>query len=503
MADFTVVAVALFINAILHLAISVYGHNETIATVVASTAIAFDLLLITAFIFINGGIESRGPILYIFPMLMGAAIFGRRAIITIALTSILLYSLVLLFDYFTIIPSAGGVALSLHSNWGYVLNSIVFIGFIIGVIALAINYIANLMHEGERKAYTSMISLQEAQSIARFGSWELDTDTDILQYSSELPILLGAKSNDLIKSSDFLEYIHPDDRQQVRKLIKEARRYPMKVSFSFRTFHGDTDRYLQAETRSFSGEDGRVVKIIGTTRDITAQKELDEAQRDFSIIASHQLRTPATAVKQFIGMLLDGIGGATSETQRQYLQKAYDSNERQLQIINELLNIAQLETGGIVLNQTKTDLVKFLEEIIAENTTEFKTKNQKLSLTSQHKSLMLDIDSSYLKMAIENLLDNAHKYSPEGGKVVVKLRNNHQKISIDIVDNGIGVPKDSMDKIFKKFGRADNAMTSAVNGTGLGLYWTRKVVKLHGGDIAVHSKINEGTTFTIMLPRSK
>jgi PAS domain S-box-containing protein len=245
---------------------------------------------------------------------------------------------------------------------------------------------------------------------------------------------------------------------------------------------------------------GKPIGAIEVFRDITKELALQQAKDDFISIASHQLRTPATAVKQYVGMFLEGYAGRLSASQRKLLKRAYESNERQLMIIEDLLNIARLDAGNMKLNVATTDLVLILEDVISEQSAKAAGRRQELSLNSSSDEVAVNIDADRMRMVFENLIDNAIKYTPENKKIQVNIRRFINSAEVNIVDEGVGIAPVDIDKLFRKFSRVPNPLSIESGGSGLGLYWAERIIKLHNGRIKINSKPGKGSTFSVRLP---
>jgi two-component system sensor histidine kinase/response regulator len=225
--------------------------------------------------------------------------------------------------------------------------------------------------------------------------------------------------------------------------------------------------------------------------------ELNRSKDEFISIASHQLRTPATTVKQYVAMVLDGLGGEISDKQQRLLQKAYDSNERQLSIVNDLLKVAQIDAGKMQLAVKEIEVCGFLTEIIEDFQPLFEQAGQKLNELIE-KDVTVTIDKNAIRMVIDNLLENAKKYSEPGSTTTVRVTKQKSSIHIAIIDEGVGI--EFPDRLFKKFSRINNKLSTEVGGTGLGLYWAQSISRLHGGDLVYDKNKQKGSTFTIVLP---
>lgn len=242
--------------------------------------------------------------------------------------------------------------------------------------------------------------------------------------------------------------------------------------------------------------------ITDRERSYARQKheEVQTAKDDLLSLASHQLRTPATVVKQYVGMLLQGYGGALTERQLQMLGNAYESNERQLEIINQLLYVARLDAGRITLHPKRTDISKLLHEVVQDQSQWIDARRQRVSFHLPKRAVVAEVDPHYLRMVLENLLSNASKYTPERGSIDLELRRARGQFIVNVKDTGVGISPVAQATIFDKFTRVENELSNDVNGSGVGLYLTQQIVALHNGTIGVQSEIGHGSTFTVHIP---
>jgi two-component system CheB/CheR fusion protein len=229
-------------------------------------------------------------------------------------------------------------------------------------------------------------------------------------------------------------------------------------------------------------------------------KGLSEAKDEFIMVASHQLRTPATVVKQYTGMLLEGYAGKLSKTQTGMLKAAYESNERQLAIIEDLLRVARVDEGKIYLVKSSYDIVHQIEGAIQDHLAIFESHRQSIIFSKPYKRATVCADKKLMHMVLDNLLDNSSKYSYDGGQISVELKQTSRQTTIAIKDVGVGIHKKDQSRLFQRFSRIDNPLSLSVGGTGLGLYWVKKVLDLHEGSMEVISKFSHGSTFIIRLP---
>lgn len=229
---------------------------------------------------------------------------------------------------------------------------------------------------------------------------------------------------------------------------------------------------------------------------------LNRSKEEFVAIASHQLRTPATAVRQYLSLLLDGYADPLTESQKTFIEKAFASNERQLTIIDEILKVTQLDLDKIKLDLRLHDLGKLAENAVTAMSEKFANKEQRIKVELASKPIKSKIDYDQMLIAVENLIENASNYTPIGKKITVRVKETPRKNWISIKDEGVGIHPNDFPKLFQKFSRIHNPLSVEVGGTGLGLYWTTKIVHLHGGYIDVRSRPKHGSTFSVVLPKS-
>ncbi|HKU18031.1 MAG TPA: CHASE domain-containing protein [Candidatus Saccharimonadales bacterium] len=237
--------------------------------------------------------------------------------------------------------------------------------------------------------------------------------------------------------------------------------------------------------------------------ELVMQKEhdIELAKDELLSLASHQLRTPATGVKQYVGMLLQGFVGEVTAEQQRILEKAYASNDRQLQVINEILHLAKIDAGRIVLARQVTDMRELLADIVHEQQSDITSASHKLITHIPKQPVTLSIDPHIVRMAIENLLSNAIKYTPHGGTITITMRQTARDVHVSIQDTGVGIAEEDFIKLFRQFSRLPNEMSQQVGGTGVGLYLAKHLIELHGGTIRVSSTVGQGTTFSVTFPK--
>lgn len=233
--------------------------------------------------------------------------------------------------------------------------------------------------------------------------------------------------------------------------------------------------------------------------DITEREEVERAKTEFVSLASHQLRTPLSAIKWYTELLISGDFGELQPRQVKYVEKVHESNERMIELVNTLLNVSRLELGTFMVDRKPVVIIDVAENILEE--LKGKINAKKIIIGRQYSQLpTMNTDPKLLRMILQNLLSNAVKYTPEGGRVNLALQLQGSKLEIVVTDTGMGIPKKEHDLIFTKLYRAENARELISDGNGLGLYIVKAVMEVLEGSVSFVSEEGRGTTFTATLP---
>lgn len=242
------------------------------------------------------------------------------------------------------------------------------------------------------------------------------------------------------------------------------------------------------------------IGAIEIFRDVTQERALDKAKDDFVSLASHQLRTPATAVKAILSMMHAGDFGELTARQTHFLAKALETNDRQLDIIEDMLNAARIDSGKLTLSPMPVDVAGLTHQAVQEHLADLAKRRLTITVDRPAESLIATADPAKLRMVLDNLISNAAKYTPQGGRIRVQVEIEYPVLRIAVSDTGVGIAEADRHRLFRKFSRVENELTAEVSGSGLGLYLAKHIVDLHGGSIEVESEPGSGSTFTIALP---
>ncbi len=250
------------------------------------------------------------------------------------------------------------------------------------------------------------------------------------------------------------------------------------------------------------GKGDEVKYFVGIERDVTKEKEVDKAKTEFVSLASHQLRTPLSAINWYTEMLLDGDAGKLNDNQTDYLNQVYKSNQRMVDLVNSLLNVSRLDLGTFAVEPEKVNIAEISSDVVKEMMHEAKAKKQQLAEDYQPGLPDTDADPKLTRIIFQNLISNAIKYTQAGGKIRVLIEEKGKFIEVKVIDNGMGIPTSQQDKIFTKLFRADNVKATDTEGTGLGMYIVKSIIDQVGGNIKFTSEEGKGTTFIINLPKN-
>jgi len=258
-------------------------------------------------------------------------------------------------------------------------------------------------------------------------------------------------------------------------------------------------------------EQENIIAVIRQGRDITERKRVEERIREAEILkkldrlrtellanVSHELRTPLTTIKGYSTMLLDYDTRLSHKEKRRYLESIDKAVNRLVRLIDQLIDMSRLEAGLMEMEKAITSISKLIREAVVE--AQIRAPRRKLVLNLPKRLPRVNIDARHIREVLDNLIDNAIKYSGEGKEVVVKVRRVRRKMLISIADQGVGIPADELEKVFSRMYRCKQRLSDEPGGMGLGLAISKGLVEVHGGRIWVKSEEGKGSTFFFTLP---
>ena len=262
---------------------------------------------------------------------------------------------------------------------------------------------------------------------------------------------------------------------------------------------------LERLSRAVKDQENSAKMLIRRDLELTRANEklheLDQAKSNFISIVAHQLRTPLSGVKWTLNMVLSGTLGQISNEQRSFLMKCYESNERMIVLINDMLGADRIDSDKMKYNFVPTQIFDLMDNVLFEMTSVINKKKLRMAYLHKDRSLpQVLIDTEKMRAAVQNLLENAIKYTPQDGTIEIDFQVVDGFLQVSIKDTGIGIPDGDKKNIFNRFFRAKNAMKVETDGSGLGLYIAKGIVEKHGGKLWFDSLVGRGSTFYFTIP---
>ncbi len=367
----------------------------------------------------------------------------------------------------------------------------------LGQLAESFNQLAERIEETQEAMEAERNRLDSVLTHMTDGVVATDRRGKVITINEMALSLLSLKQEDAIGQS-ILTLFQLDEEYSLRSLLENTKE--MLIERPSPVPHVQ-DLILRVDFSMIRRESGFISGLVAVLHDVTEQEKTEQERRDFVSNVSHELRTPLTSMRSYLEALEDGAW-KDPEIAPHFLQVTLEETDRMIRMINDLLNLSKMDSGNA---QMQMELVNF------NNLVNFVLDRFDMMVTSQDKDyqikreftkrdLWLEIDTDRLIQVIDNIMNNAIKYSPDGGTITVRLIETHNHIILSITDEGMGIPRKDLNKIFDRFYRVDKARARQQGGTGLGLAISREVLKAHGGSIWVESRENQGSTFYVSLP---
>ena len=332
-------------------------------------------------------------------------------------------------------------------------------------------------------------SLQEAVLIVDATNHILLANNALHDIFPRATNILGQRLELILQSSAFLQYV-----ENVRKKMAQPQ---YEVEFA----EGNRSIWVEVTgTIIPSLNGGNDTWALFVLHDITKQKKLEAVRKDFVANVSHELRTPLSVIKGYIETLVDGHQDMPLEDRERFMRTIQRHTERLNSLLEDLLTLSRLESINPGLRRESTDLTQLLNSIFEDYRVRPAAAEHKLSVATDPAVSTLLIDPLKITQVLENLIDNAVKYTPKGSHIDVATQLRENKVEISVRDNGPGIPEPDLPHIFERFYRVDKGRSREKGGTGLGLSIVKHIVQLHGGQVRVESKLGQGTVFYFSLP---
>ena len=306
---------------------------------------------------------------------------------------------------------------------------------------------------------------------------------------------LGVERDDAL-NQNILELLKIEEEYELRELITQS---PELMIYS-QNLNGE---YISLRVRFalIRRESGFISGLVAVLHDTTEQEKEERERRLFVSNVSHELRTPLTSVKSYLEALDEGA--LTEPVAPDFIKVSLDETNRMMRMVTDLLHLSRIDNATSHLDVELINFTAFITFILNRfDKMKSQDEEKKYELVRDYPitSVWIEIDTDKMTQVIDNILNNAIKYSPDGGKITVNMKTTDDQMILSISDQGLGIPKEDLPKIFDRFYRVDKARSRAQGGTGLGLAIAKEIVKQHNGFIWAKSEYGKGSTFTIVLP---
>ncbi|WLR53043.1 ATP-binding protein [Bacillus tianshenii] len=342
---------------------------------------------------------------------------------------------------------------------------------------------------------------QQILDTMREGIQFVDREGNIVQTNQQFCDLLEcepSKRKELRKREQWFRYLekkieNPDSLLKFMEHVLEGRTTD-EQRINYEVNHQDK-QIIQVYVEKIFQKDEWIGTIF-VHRDITREYEVDQMKSEFVSTVSHELRTPLSSVLGFTELMLNKT--LKPERQKKYLETIHKEAKRLTALINDFLDVQRMESGRQVYEKEIVEVKHLLEDVIEKQAVNTKNHAFHIDIHTTQTSVFGDVDK--IRQVFTNILNNAVKYSPDGGKIDISVEADQEQILIHIKDEGLGIPKEALSKLFTKFYRIDNTDRRQIGGTGLGLAISKEIMKAHNGDIQVSSELGQGSTFTLIFP---
>ncbi len=326
-------------------------------------------------------------------------------------------------------------------------------------------------------------------------------DDDSVVVNPAVKWMLGGKINKDIDKQDTIELLNNSGLRNVSRWLKGE---VDTLTSQEITIQEPETRTIRVDCTEINGEINHRRKkgCLVVFKDITRDKEFEQVKSEFITVASHELLSPITSMKNSVNLLLQEVPGPNTDSQKRFLHIINDGVEYLSNLTATLLNIAMSEIRKVPLKREKVDLSKVIKSAMESQW--FKAEEKEISLVNKNGNTSHVLaDSNRIRQVLLNLLDNAFEFTHDGGEIVVSTKSTEDEVEISVKDNGSGIFLEEQDKIFEKFYQVENAATKKHYGIGLGLSICKDIVRAHGGRIWVESKERGGSNFVFTLPLNK
>lgn len=451
-----------------------------------------DQVIVVLIIHFTGGIESPDYSYFALTIIIASILYTPRGVMLSVATAIFLYIGLMVLEYNNTLPHLNRYTqpLGIQGNPLILVSASVVASvniFLWGFLAAYLAKLRQLREDQLRLEHNRIASIIDSLIV---GVLFIDS-------SHKLRLMNPAAENmfDLRFSQArlYVPFKHKPHKQRLKNLALVLEKHSERKTIKFES---PKELYLKLNQVPLKDRNGKILGTIIILEDITREHAINKLKSEFISIAAHQLRTPLSAIKWIIYMLLQKELGPLTKQQRDFLEKGYGANERIIRLVDDLLNVSRIEEGRFGFKFRNIALDKLLKNLISTYKIRAKNKQINLLLKSPSRKLPLArIDPEKILLALDNLIDNAIKYTLPGGKIIVSIEAVGDKLKVAVKDEGVGIPEKATSQLFTKFFRADNVKKMQTEGSGLGLFIVKNIVEAHNGRMWYEPNRPRGSCF--------
>ncbi|MTD41681.1 cell wall metabolism sensor histidine kinase WalK [Erwinia sp. CPCC 100877] len=367
----------------------------------------------------------------------------------------------------------------------------------LGQLAETFNQLSERIEEAQETMEAERNRLDSVLAHMTDGVIATDRRGKVITINEMALSLLNVKDEEVIGTS-LLQLLDIEADYTLRKLLEEPEEILIDRSLSSLE---EDQMIIRVDFAMIRRESGFITGIVCVLHDVTEQEKNERERRDFVSNVSHELRTPLTSMRSYIEALSEGAW-ENPEIAPNFLKVTLEETDRMIRMINDLLNLSRMDSGNSELQLEYVNFNELINFVLDRFDMMVEANEKKYTIQREFtkRDLWLELDTDKIIQVLDNILNNAIKYSPDGGKITCRLLETHNNVIFSVTDEGLGIPKKDINKVFDRFYRVDKARAREQGGTGLGLAISREVVKAHNGTIWVESREGQGSTFYISLP---
>jgi|GEM_PF-1001863 len=462
------------------------------------THLIIDIVLISLIIHYLGGIEfAFFSVAYPLIIIIAGIMLSRKACYFVAFVSSIAYSAIVALEFYNLIPHNPlfGFRLDGLHQFGIVAANILFFYF----VAFISGYSTDLIQERTRKFEREKKFSENVIATLLDGLVILDVSGRIKEINKAVERMTGLTREEIIGLDITPVLFASASREAFLRAFDEAKTKGEIKGLELELVSG-IPVSINASLLKMQEEGENVVAIM---RDISKEKAIDKLKTEFISTVTHELLTPLTSISGFVTMMLNGKAGAVTEEQKNFLGIVKRQAAHLKGLIQSMLDFSRIETGRLELHPEPAQVEDVISEVINDMQPQLQEKHINIQVGIKDGLPQVLVDKARLSRAFSNILGNAIKFTPRGRAINISVEDERGYIRIKVMDEGIGISKENLEKVFEKFYQVDSALTRVVGGAGMGLSIAREIIEKHNGQIWVESPgIGGGSTFIFTLPVS-